>query len=128
MLETLCLLVNFNPFHAENLGEHALDQVMPKNGSLRDFSSFGSQLNAASLQGDQTVSSQPLESRGDRRRCTESQCASSAGITALAFRLRLGNGLEIVLFGNGDHHDIHGTLYLTILYHHSILFVWQFVL
>ena len=47
MLETLCFVVNFKPSHAENLGEHALDQVMAKNGSLRDLPSFGSQLNAA---------------------------------------------------------------------------------
>src|SRR5208337_639916 len=68
MLQALCLIVNFKPSHAEYLEEHALDQVMAKNGFFRDLPSFGSQLNAAFFQGDQTVPSQPLEGRGDRRR------------------------------------------------------------
>ena len=34
VLQTLCFIVNVNPFHPEYLGEHALDQVMAKNGSF----------------------------------------------------------------------------------------------
>jgi hypothetical protein len=65
MLQTLCFFVNVNPFHFENLGEHALDQVMAKDGSLRDLPSFGTELNSTALgNSDQTVSSQPLEGSG----------------------------------------------------------------
>jgi hypothetical protein len=49
MLQTLCFVVNVNPFHPENLGEHALDQVMAKNGSFRDVPSFASELNPAAF-------------------------------------------------------------------------------
>ena len=115
MLQALGFLVNVNPFHAENLEEHALDQVMAKNGSLGDLASFGGQLNAALLQGDQSVSSQPLEGRGDRRWRYAKPMGQERGDHRLPFRLSLGNGLEIVLFGNGDHHDVVASLSLSLL-------------
>src|ERR1017187_6160067 len=90
MLQTLCFIVNVDPFHPENLGEHALDQVMAKNGSFSDFPSFGSELNTAALsKGDETVSSQPIKGGG----------------YCIAFRLGLCNGLQIIFLGDGDHDD-----------------------
>src|ERR1039458_9095643 len=94
MLETLCFVVNFNPSHAENLGEHALDQVMAKNGSLRDLPSFGSQLNAAALNDDQAIFSQSFKGSGYCRRRHGKPMGKERGDHGLAFRLGLCNGLE----------------------------------
>lgn len=44
MFDTFCFFVNFYPWHAENHGEHTLDQGMAKNGLFRDLPSFGCQL------------------------------------------------------------------------------------
>jgi hypothetical protein len=119
MFETLCFVVNFEPFHAENLEEHALDQVMTKNGSLRDLLSFGRQLNAAARNGDQAISSQSLEGSGYCRWCHGKPMGKERGDHGLAFRLSLRNGLEVVLFGNRDHYDFDRNLFLTTLYHQS---------
>lgn len=127
MLQTLCFFVNVNPFHSENLREHALDQVMAKNGSLRDLPSFGTELNSTALgNSDQTVSSQSLEGSGYCWWRDGEPMGEERGDDGIALRLGLGDGLEIILFGNGDHHDIDGNRCLPILYHHSIL-LWDLV-
>src|SRR5260370_33709649 len=106
MLQTLCFIVNVDPFHPENLGEHAVDQVMAKNGSFRDFPSFGSELNPAALsKGDTTVSPQPLEGGCYCRWRHGKPMSKECGDYGIAFRLGLCNGLQIIFLGNGDHHD-----------------------
>src|SRR5580693_5474741 len=101
MLQAFCFVVNVNPFHPENLGEHALDQVMPKNGSFRHVPSFRSELNPTALgKSYQTVSSQPLEGGGYRRWRNGKPMSKECGDHGIAFRLGLGNGLEIIFLGN----------------------------
>ena len=84
MLQALRFLMNFDPAHAENLREHALDQVMAKNGLPGNLPSFGSQLDAAALlDADQSVSFSRFKAAVTAGGVTESQWARSAEITVL---------------------------------------------
>jgi hypothetical protein len=70
MFQTLGLVVNLIPFHTEDLGQHSLDQVMPKDGALGSLLTCRRELNAAvAPNNDQTVFLQPLQCGRYRRSC-----------------------------------------------------------
>jgi len=82
MLEPLRFFVDLVPFHAEDLTEHAFNEVVPQGGLVGDVSS---------RPGKPDNSSSPTSTRTSRLRRframvtagadTSSQCASRAGIT-----------------------------------------------
>ena len=49
MLQTLSLVVDLVPFHAEDFGQHALDQVMTVQNLVGDLAAVGSELNQTTL-------------------------------------------------------------------------------
>ena len=44
MLQPLCFVVNLKPSHPEDFGQHALNEVMPKNGLLGYLPTLGRKL------------------------------------------------------------------------------------
>ena len=106
VLQLLGFVVDLVPLHAENLGEHALDQMMPVQQPVGDI--------AARPASVKVVPSRPARISASRFRRlmamvtagaeTFSQRARVAGDYRLAFALGLRNGLEVILLGYGDFH------------------------
>ena len=104
MLQTLGLVVHLVPFHAENLGEHALDQVMAKSELARDLAARCSQADVAvSLHANQAVSFQAPQCHGDGRGRNRKPVGQRGGDDALAFAFSFQDRLQIVFFGDGNH-------------------------
>lgn len=103
MFEALGFVVNLPPFHAEDLVEHALDEVMADHGTARDFTAFGGELHATVLYADEAVALEPAERHGDGGRRHGEPVRERGGDDLLAFALGFEHGLEVVLLGDGDH-------------------------
>ena len=68
MLQPLSLVVNLIPCHTEDLGQHALNQVVSKDSSLRNLLTSRRELNAAvALNNDQAIFLQALQCGSYRR-------------------------------------------------------------
>ena len=69
VLQPLGLLVDLVPLHAEDLAEHALDEVMAERGAIGGFAARGREThNAVCAHLDKAVALEPLEGHGDGRR------------------------------------------------------------
>ena len=98
VFESLGFVMHLVPRHAENLGQHPLNQVVTNDGPFRDLSSLSCQLNVAvALDGNQTVLAQALQRkchRGPGHRKPVCESRSDDGFT-LSFRFR--NCLKVIL-------------------------------
>src|ERR1700685_15682 len=104
MFQTLGFVVDAIPLHSEDLGEHALDEVMAKGELACDLASGRSQPDVAGrLHSHQAVFLQPAQSHSDRRRRDREPVSQRSRDNRLAFTLGLEDGLEVVLLGNGNH-------------------------
>ena len=104
MLQSFGFVMHLVPLHAEDLVQHALDQVMAHRELPRDLSSFGRQLHPAILADrNQSVALQPAQRHGYRRGGHREPVCQTRRNHLLAFTFSLQNGLEIVFFGNCDH-------------------------
>ena len=103
MLQLLRLVVHFVPLQPEDLGQHALDQVMAVQQTVGDVAARGGQRDLAFLAHlDQRVAPQPLDRHGDRRGGYAEPADQRHGLDGFALALGLGDGLQVILFGNGD--------------------------
>jgi hypothetical protein len=106
VLQLFGLVVDFVPLHAENLGEHALDQVMAVKQTSCNRTTFAGETDFTfGGNANQVISFQALDCHrhGGRRDIQPSrQRSRNNGFT---FRFRFGNRLEIVLFRDGDLHQ-----------------------
>jgi len=103
VLEALGFGVNLVPFHAEDFGEHALDEVMAEGGAMRGFAAFRGELERAVGGGvDVAVFAETAKGLGDSRRGDPEPLGEEGRDDGVAFALSLNDGLEVVLFGDGD--------------------------
>ena len=99
MFQSLGLIVNLVPLHAEHFAKHALDQVVAQRETPRDLPSGRRQADlAVSLHPDKAVFLQTTHGHGDRRRRYLEPVRKRGGNHRLAFTLGLENGLEIIFF------------------------------
>lgn len=104
MLQALGLVVNLIPRHAKDLSQHALNQVMSKDGSFGNLPTCRRQLNAAvALYDDQTILLQAFQRSSHSRPCDREPMGERGGDYGLAFRFSFCDSLQIVLFRDRDH-------------------------
>ena len=103
MFQLLSLVMDLVPFHAEDLRQHPLNEVMPVQQAICDFPAGGGKRQLSFLAYiDQTVAFQPLDRHGDGwGRNVQPACQAGRNHN-LAFTLSFRDGLEIVLLGGGD--------------------------
>src|SRR5271157_4117315 len=107
MLQLFGFVVHFVPFQTENLGQHALDQVVPVPQPAGDLPAGRRKRNLSlGAHADQPVPLQPLNRHRDRRRRNVQPARHRDGLDRLAFRLGLRDGLEVVFFGDGNSHAL----------------------
>ena len=100
VLQLFGLLVNLVPFQAEDLGEHALDEMVAIEQAAGDLAAGRGEGDLA-LGGnaDERVALQPLNGHGYGRRGHVQPSRQGDGFDGFAFRFGLGDGLEVVLLG-----------------------------
>jgi|SRR5579863_4379922 len=104
MFEALGFVVNFPPFHAEEFGEHAFDEVMAKGELAGDLASGGGEAEVAvGLNADEGIFFQAAHGHGDGGCRDFEPVGEAGGDDGFAFALGLEDGFEIVFLGDGDH-------------------------
>ena len=107
VLELLRFVMHFVPLHTEDLGQHALDQVMPVQQALGDFVTLCGQRDLPFLAyPNQAIPLEPPDCHGDRGRRHVEPALQSGGDDCLPLRFGLGDRLEVVFLRNGDLHAI----------------------
>ncbi len=103
MLQALRLLVNLVPLHAEDLAEHALDEVMTQGRAIGRLAPHrGEPHDAVCAHLYEAVALQPLERHGHGRRRDLKPVRERGGNYLPALRLRLEDGLQVVFLRNVD--------------------------
>src|SRR5271169_4288126 len=104
MFQTFRFVVDFVPFHSENFGEHALDQVVANGQLAGDLLSGSGQANASvDVHPHQTVFLQSAHGHGYGRGRNFEPVRERGRNDGFPFALGLENRLKVVLFGDGDH-------------------------
>jgi hypothetical protein len=104
VLEALGLVVNFPPFHAEDFGQHAFDEVVAEGEFAGDLASGGGEAEVAvGLDADQAVFFQAADRHGDGGSGDFEPVGEAGGDDGFAFALGFEDGFEVVLFRDGDH-------------------------
>jgi len=106
VLHLLSLFVNLVPLHAENLRQHPLDQMMPVHHAISDFAPLARQRYfPRRSDADQAIALQTPDRHGDRRRRNLQPARQRSRDDHFALALRLRDGLQVILFGDGDAHS-----------------------
>jgi len=104
MFQALSLVVHLPPFHAKQFREHALNQVMAQGQLAGDLAPGGGELHAAvGLDAHQGVLFQAAQRHGHRRGRDLQPVCEARGDYFFTFALGFEDGLQVVLFGDGDH-------------------------
>ena len=104
MFQLLGLVVDFPPFHAEKLGEHAFDEMVAQSEFAGDLAAgCGKADVAVGLDTDQAIFFQAADRHGDGGGGDFQPVGETGGDDGLTFALGFKDGLEIVFFGDGDH-------------------------
>ena len=103
VFETLGFGVDLMPFHAEDFGEHAFDEVVAEGGAVRGFAALGGEFERAVGRGvDVAVFAETTEGLGYSGRRDSEPLREEGRDDSVALALSLNDGLEVVLFGDGD--------------------------
>ncbi len=103
----LGFLVDLVPLHTENLRQHALDQVMAIHHAVGDFAALARERDFTGRRdADQAVALQAADGHGHRGRRNLEPAGQRGGDNHFAFAFGLRNGLQVILFGNGDAHSL----------------------
>ena len=104
MFQALGFVVNLVPFHAKDFAEHAFDQVMALGKLAGDFSAGRGQANVAvGVDAHEAVFFQAAQGHGDGRRRDLKPVGEGRRNDVFAFAFGFQDGLEVILFGDGDH-------------------------
>src|SRR6267154_2748735 len=104
VLEALGFVVNFPPFHAEEFGQHAFDEVVAEREFAGDLASGGGEAQVSvGLNADQAIFFKTTHRHGDRRSGNLEPVGEAGGDNGFTFALGLEDGFEIVFFRAGDH-------------------------
>jgi len=108
VLQLFGFIVDFIPLHAEDFGEHALDQVMALEDSVGDFTArFAESDRAGGADVDEAVALQAPDRHGDGGRGYFQPAGEGCGDDGFAFPFGFGDGLQVVLFRDGDSHALY---------------------
>jgi len=103
VFEVFGLVVDLVPLHAENFGEHSLDEVMAKSGTSGGFAAFGSEADdAVNLDLDVAVALETFDGHGDSGSGDRKPMGEKRGNDGLAFAFGFEDRLEVIFFGNRD--------------------------
>ena len=103
VLQALRLLVNLVPLHAEDLAQHALDEVMAQGGVIGGFAALpGEAHDAVGAHLDEAVALEALEGHGHGRRRDLKPVRKRGGNHLEALGVGLENGLQVVFLRNVD--------------------------
>ena len=101
VLELLGLVVDLVPFHTEQLGKHAFDEVMAVEQAVGNAAAFLEQGDVAVfIHLNASVAFQPPQGHGDGRWGHGQPAGERGGDYGLAFRLSFGDRFQIIFFGN----------------------------
>src|SRR6185437_490760 len=95
--------MNFVPVHAEDLTEHALNEVMAQGGAVSGFAAGGREADdAVRVHVDEAITFEALERHGDGGGRDLKPVSEDCGNYLAAFGLGFEDGLEVVLLGYVD--------------------------
>src|SRR5262249_11813142 len=104
MLQPLRFFMHFIPFHAKDLREHALDEMVAEDGALSDPAAFTRQFNmSVGRHAGQAVFGQAFERSGDSGPGYGQPVGQRGSDYRLALGFGFGSSLEVVFLGNGNH-------------------------
>jgi hypothetical protein len=104
VFEALGFVMNLPPFHAEEFGQHAFDEVMAEGELAGDLASGSREADVAvGLDANQAVFLEAADRHGDGGRGDFQPVGETGGDDGFAFALGFEDGFEVVLFGDGDH-------------------------
>jgi hypothetical protein len=111
VLQLFGFVVDFVPLHAENFGEHAFDQVMALEDAVGDFAALLFERDfARGADVNESVALQAADGHGDGGSGDFEPAGQGRGDDGLTFGFGLGDGLQVVLFGDGDSHALQNLL------------------
>lgn len=103
VLEALGLVVDLVPGHAEDLREHALDEVVAEGGAVGGFASGGGEAeDAVVVDFDKSIAAKAAKGHGDSRRRDGEPVGEGGRDHGASLALGFENRLEVVFLRNGD--------------------------
>jgi hypothetical protein len=103
VLEPLGFFVNLVPLHAEDLAQHALDEVMAQGGAIGGFAALlGQAYDAVGAHQDEAIALEALEGHGHGRRRDFKPMRERGRNHLEAFGVGLKNGLQVVFLRDVD--------------------------
>jgi len=104
VFEALGFVVDLPPFHAEEFGQHALDEVMAEREPAGDLAAGGGEAEVAvGLNTDEGIFLQAAHGHGNGGSGDFEPVGEAGGDHGFAFALGFEDGFEIVFLGDGDH-------------------------
>jgi hypothetical protein len=104
VLEALGLVVDLPPLHSEKLGQHAFDEMVAEGEFTGDLAAGSGEAHVSvGLNADEAVFFQAADGHSNGGRGDCEPVGEAGGDDGFAFTLGFEDGLEIVLFGDGDH-------------------------
>src|SRR5690348_635130 len=109
MLQALRLVMDFVPFHSKDFVKEPFHQMMPKSQPIRNLPTLRRQRDSAlAVDARKMVPPQAPQGQRHRRRCNIEPARNGRCDSNALFGLRLRNGLQVVLFRDGQLHIITG--------------------
>ena len=107
MLQLLGFIVNLVPLHAEDFGEHAFDEMMALENPVGDLAALFPECDfAGGADVDETVALQAADGHGDGGGGHLEPAGEGCGDDGFAFSFGFGDGLQVILFGDGNSHAL----------------------
>lgn len=99
MLQPLGFVVDLVPRHAEDLGEHPLDQMMANDGALGDLPALRRKPNmTVALEEDEAILGEALQGKGHGRPGHSQPVREGGRDDSLPLSLSFGDRFQVVLF------------------------------
>jgi hypothetical protein len=103
VFKTLGLFVDFVPSHAEDLAQHAFDEMVADSGMVGGLPAQNGETDDAVIANlDIAVALEPLERHGHGRRGNLKPVGEHGGDDLMALGFGFKDGFEVVLFGDVD--------------------------
>lgn len=104
VLEAFGFVVDLPPFHAEELGEHAFDEVVAQRELAGDLAAGGGETKVAiGLNADQSILLQTANSHSDGGSGDLQPVSESRGDDGFTFTFGFEDSFEVVFLGDSNH-------------------------
>ena len=105
VFQLLRLVMHLVPFQAEDFGQHAFDELMAVQQTAGDLAAGGREGDLPfGGHVDEGIALEPLNGHGDGRRRDMQPAREGDGLDGFALRFGFRDGLEVILFRDGDSH------------------------